>query len=404
MQLLRKPSLMALVAFNFFVGKCYIAVVFTALELVLPADGLFGMEIFDPTWVSVAIALAAGYAGVYFSQSQLKEKVDSALKSSVDKDADVAFMTALDKFTGTFLMAAFGHAFGASFNTWNSYLGESALTILLFTAVQAVVSLWLMDLLQQHEHTLWKAVPSEQRLCATAGGTKMSAETQQTLLQWHVHKNFTTLCCGTFSSNLAVTIANRLGKATLVPLVGDWIALIVYSVAVGTAVEKERRLVARARLKSATKKIMAKNILGKLKLAAAKGGAGAPAAATAVAPAAAAEQVNALADTGCEHHDSLTDMFNLRRELTEGWHDYAYASLFMIPAFGFVNAVSGSFQGRLLGGGGTFITALVVLGTKMAAVALLERMLYLYLASRHTSAKKKDDATGAWNSTCVCVY
>jgi hypothetical protein len=63
MLLLRKPSLMALVAFNSFGGKCYIAVVFTALELVLPADGLFGMEIFDPTWVSVSPSPSpAGYA------------------------------------------------------------------------------------------------------------------------------------------------------------------------------------------------------------------------------------------------------------------------------------------------------------------------------------------------------
>ena len=44
---LRKPLLMALVAFNFFVGKCYIAVVFTALEQLLPADGMLGR-----TWLA----------------------------------------------------------------------------------------------------------------------------------------------------------------------------------------------------------------------------------------------------------------------------------------------------------------------------------------------------------------
>ena len=101
---LRKPLLMALVAFNFFVGKCYIAVVFTALEQLLPADGMLGIAIFDPLWASVAMALAASYAGVYFSLSHVKAEVESALKVAVGKD--IPFVPALNKLTATFLVPA----------------------------------------------------------------------------------------------------------------------------------------------------------------------------------------------------------------------------------------------------------------------------------------------------------
>jgi hypothetical protein len=225
----------------------------------------------------------------------------------------------------------------------------------------------------------------------TEGGTGLLTETKQALVKWQAHKNFTTLCCSTFSSNLAVTVANRLGKATLVPLVGEWLTLILYAVAVGACVERERRVIARSRLWNAGNKIMKSNMLSKMKQA----GGLKPASIADATSASSTESQSESAQTGCKYHDALTDMVNLRRELAEGWHDYAYASLFMIPAFGFVNAVAGS---SLFPDAGSFSAACCMLATMMGAVAALELVLYMYLDRRHSSLKKKDRAPGAWDS------
>jgi hypothetical protein len=395
MQAARKPVEMVLVALNFFVGKLYIAFVFSTLSQFLPEDlGIFGVGM-DSRWVGVIIALAIGYAGVYLSQSNLQKRLVAALQAAVDKQADVhqPFSLAMNKFTSTFLLCAFLHGHAVAVKVWSETWGKSPLSMLVLTVLQAVLSLYLTHLLHEHEDTLFKAIPMKQRL-EPDGASEMSAEVKTSMIDWHVHKQFTSIVCGNLSCLLSIILANNLGKVTLVPLFGVWLTLVLYLVFVGTVVERERRVIARARLKAATKKIMKSN---RLKMAALLTKAAKETKVEAPAEKKAAPPAQSTT-SGCEHYNGMVSTFNLRRDVQEGWHDYAYNSLFMIPVNGFVSAVGATF-GIFANGGPSFLSAFVLLVCYLGAVALIEKALFLYLQHHHTVLKKKHgDDDGAGNS------